>query len=111
MTTPCKLKRWGGNPPDWLSLDMLGKIEQICEMVAKKNDINVTSLFMETKGVRRVSDSRHLAMVAVRDILSLSLVDTGIIFRRDHTSVMHAIKCVRNKRIVDAEKQNRKPKI
>jgi chromosomal replication initiator protein len=52
---------------------------------------------------RQVSWPRQAAMSLARDLTLKSLPDIGNLFNRDHTTVMHALKAVRQRVETDAD--------
>ena len=43
---------------------------------------------------RSIARARRIAMAAVRRRLAMSYPEIGMVFGRDHTTVMYAVKCV-----------------
>ena len=69
--------------------------QEIIELISQKTGVSVTKM----KGRQRYSDyvlARHTAMFFINKSCFESLLATGKIFNRDHTSVIHAIRNVRN---------------
>ena len=51
----------------------------------------------------RVAEARQAAMTLIRRNTDFSLVEVGEIFRRDHATVIHAMRAVDRKAEVDAD--------
>lgn len=69
--------------------------QEIIELISQKTGVSITKM----KGRQRYSDyvlARHTAMFFINKSCFESLLATGKIFNRDHTSVIHAIRNVRN---------------
>ena len=69
--------------------------QEIIELISQKTGVSITKM----KGRQRYSDyvlARHTAMFFINKSCFESLLATGKIFNRDHTSVIHATRNVRN---------------
>lgn len=65
----------------------------ILEMVLSYYDMDLATLKSQTREMNIVK-VRHLAMRFLREYTELTLLQIGLIFNRDHASVMHAITSV-----------------
>jgi chromosomal replication initiator protein len=73
-------------------------------MIAVEKATGVSTAGM-TGGRRtaRIAHARHLAMAVIRKATSLSLMEVGDLFNRDHGTVIHAIRAVSNRITTCAE--------
>ena len=77
------------------------RVAAIMEMVSKVFEIPASALLEPTR-IPRVAEPRQVAMSMIREHSDLSLAEVGSIFRRDHGTVIHAVKAVRNRCETDA---------
>lgn len=77
------------------SPSVINKVCQIEDEVSQCFGISPSA--MKTKSrIRNVCDARHISMFLIRKFTSLSMVETGRRFKRDHSSVSIAVKHVRD---------------
>lgn len=80
---------------DIVSIKVKVHIERIIEKICDVTGINPTTLSMRTRK-REIVDARHIYCYIAKRETSLSLSKIGEPINRDHTSVLHAIKKIRN---------------
>lgn len=61
----------------------------IVNLVAKEFVCPPEFLFEKCR-ISRVANARHVAMALMRILLDCTLAEIGILFKRDHTTVLHA---------------------
>lgn len=94
----------GSNPPQWLSAARRQQIHALCLAVCAEFECQPQELFRRTRGVRRTVLARQVAMTIVRRTMDLTLQDIGHIFGdRDHGTVIHATKQVRDLLLTEPE--------
>lgn len=77
-------------------------IENIQKTVAQYYSIKVSDLKSKSRKAA-VTQPRQIAMVIAKQLTPLSLPDIGEAFARDHTTVLHAIRKIEEKRLTDAK--------
>lgn len=76
-------------------------LERILEFVANYYALNPEELLSEKRS-KRVSEAKQIAMYLCRKLLSASLIEIARFFKRkDHTTVIHAIKKVEERKRTD----------
>lgn len=71
-------------------------IEEIEKVICDHFRVSSKQLKSCKRGKINVSNARQIAMTLSRDLTSLSLGDIGEYFNRDHTTVMHACRVIKN---------------
>lgn len=67
--------------------------QQILDLISKVSNLSVDEVLSSSRQAD-IAIARQLAMYCCKEFLALSLPAVGKIFKRDHTTVMHAIKKV-----------------
>lgn len=72
------------------------KVDAACVMAATAEyfDLTVDEL-RGRRGVKHIAQARQIAMYLCRELTDLSLPGIGRVFDRDHTTVMHAVRKIR----------------
>lgn len=84
------------------SLRLHRTVAQIKALAANFYELEAEEL-MTKRRTDRIAHSRQLAMALMREHTSLSLMDIGDHFARDHGTVIHAIKAVKGRCATDDE--------
>lgn len=74
--------------------------KQVIERVAKYYDLGAKELLGKSR-VKNIKCARQVAMYLMNEELGLSTVRIGLEFKKDHTTIMHGIKVVKNNLKVD----------
>lgn len=77
------------------------RVEEIQSCVSSWFGIPVYEMLSDSREAERVLP-RHVAMYLTRHLTPLSLPAIGRAFNRDHTTVIHALRCI-DRRIADEE--------
>ena len=81
-------------------------VEDIQKAVAEYYKINTQDLKTK-KRIKSIVRPRHVAMFLTRELTSLSLPEIGLSFGgKDHTTVLHAFKKIKQEMVVDAQLKN-----
>ena len=67
------------------------EVEKIMALVAETNGLTIDQL-TGRRGPAKVSDARQMAMYLAREIANQSYPHIGWMFKRDHTTVLHACR-------------------
>lgn len=79
--------------------------DEILKIVSIESDIPIPML--KAKGRQRhLADARFLAMYFINEIVGLSSIRIGRFFNRDHTTVLHALRMVKD--LYKTDKQYRR---
>jgi len=77
------------------------KLEKIIEFVANYYAVKVDDILSDKRN-KRTSEARKIAMYLCRKVCSASLIEIARVFKRkDHTTVIHAIRSVEEKKRKD----------
>ena len=74
--------------------------KQLIDKVAKYYDLSARDL-LGTSRIKNVKSARQVAMYLMSEELGLSTVRIGTEFGKDHTTIMHGIKVIKNDLKVD----------
>lgn len=77
------------------------QMQDIVEEISELSGVPVAEIMSRRRGVWQISRSRQYAMWLIRKRMGLSYPEIGRFFRRDHTTVIHAVRAV-NRRLYDA---------
>ena len=93
LVTEVIKERVGGNFGNEVS------IENIVKKVSQLSSISEKEIVGKSRKME-IAEARQLSMYLCRDIIGASLMNIGVYFGgRDHTTVMHAVKTIDNKKI------------
>ncbi len=85
------------------SNERITNIEEIQKKVARRYNVKVSEM-SSSRRLRSVARPRQIAMYLSKDLTSKSLADIGNKFgKKDHTTVMHAVKKVRELMLSDVD--------
>ena len=69
--------------------------KQVIDKVAKYYDVSSKDLYGKSR-VKNIKSARQVAMYLLNDELGLSTIKIGNEFDKDHTTIMHGIKVIKN---------------
>ncbi|MBA64438.1 MAG: chromosomal replication initiator protein DnaA [Candidatus Marinimicrobia bacterium] len=76
-------------------------IENIVKKVSQLSKVSEKEIIGKSRKME-IAEARQLSMYLCRDIMGTSLMNIGVYFGgRDHTTVMHAVKTIDNKKTTD----------
>ena len=67
---------------------------RVIDVVAKYYSLEATDLLGKSR-VKDIKDARQIAMYLLNEELGLSTVKVGAEFKKDHTTIMHGVKMVK----------------
>lgn len=78
--------------------------EMIVETVCEFYDVNTDAIYGKTRK-REISDARQLVMYLAKELTQLSSTNIGVRLSRDHATVLHSCKTVKERISVDKKLQ------
>ncbi|MGM9811285.1 MAG: chromosomal replication initiator protein DnaA [Muribaculaceae bacterium] len=74
--------------------------EMIVETVCSYYDVNIDALYGKTRK-REISDARQLVMYLAKELTQLSSTNIGVRLSRDHATVLHSCRTIKERLTVD----------
>jgi chromosomal replication initiation ATPase DnaA len=75
----------------------LGPLEEVLDVVCGHYQVTRATVLLAKRGRLREVWPRHVALYLFRRATGWSLAEMGVLFRRDHGTVMHSLKAVKNR--------------